>query len=135
MIACRISFMFVLDRKVVKYIFFCWITCWKRVLKCWRICRFLHKFVKTCSTPLLACRKCVTQDILTRTSPSENSCALPVQCQERFLTMLILHGKTRDNRHIGALVRVSQIEVYTVKHGINAWRLFSSCAFYSGFLG
>ena len=65
----------------------------------------------------------------------ENSSALPVQCQDRFLGILILHGKTRDKRHIGGLVRVSQIEVYTVKHGINAWRLFFICAFYPVFSG
>ena len=63
----------------------------------------------------------------------KNYSALPVQCQDRFLGILILHGKTRYNRHIGGLVRLSKIEVYTVKHGINARRLFFGCAFYPCF--
>ncbi len=40
------------------------------------------------------------QDILASATVWKKS-ALPVQCQDRFLGILILHCKIRDNRHIG----------------------------------
>ena len=67
-----------------------------------------------------ACNSRDAQDILARASPSENYSALPVQCQDRFISIFILLGKIRVNRHIRGVIKVSRIALYSRKHGIIA---------------
>ena len=71
-----------------------------------------------------ACNSRDAQDILARASPSENYSALPVQCQDRFILMLILLCKTLVNGHVRGVIKVSRIALYSRKHGIIAHGVF-----------
>ena len=95
------------------------------MLKFGRKRRCLHTFVKTCSTPLLDVQEVhaiveMLKIFLRVRPPLKIIPRFPFNVKIGFLCMLILHGKTRDNRHIGVFVRVSKIEVYSRKHGIIA---------------